>query len=196
MVYRIQAAVQRSLCCGRSCYLALKGDAALTTSYRAILAGDRPTATVFANRSKARSNRIWKMHCSMRKRLSHSTLNPILNTSRSMQRFMTHNVIEAFQVMLSILDSALDTQMRVSLSKQSQRRCSPDRPFSTRKRPTLSIQHFHWAIMRSRGKIDAFKTSAEYEELLSSTLTHADLQMEHIKDVVVTYFCYVILSHR
>lgn len=47
--------------------------------------------------------------------------------------------------------------------------------------------------MRSKGKIDAFKTSAEYEELLSSTLTHADLQMEHIKDVVTTYFRYVML---
>ncbi|KAG2361244.1 hypothetical protein BDR07DRAFT_1486122 [Suillus spraguei] len=47
-------------------------------------------------------------------------------------------------------------------------------------------------------QISAFKMSAEYKELLSSTMKHAGLRTEHIKDVVLVeiYFRYVMLSHR
>ena len=49
----------------------------------------------------------------------------------------------------------------------------------------------------NRGEqIHIFKTSATYKELLSSTIKHADLRMEHIDDVVTTYFRCVMLSHR
>ncbi|OAX31292.1 hypothetical protein K503DRAFT_814058 [Rhizopogon vinicolor AM-OR11-026] len=47
-----------------------------------------------------------------------------------------------------------------------------------------------------QAQINAFKTSAEYEELVSSTMKHADLRMERIENAVVTYFRYVMLSHR
>jgi hypothetical protein len=45
-------------------------------------------------------------------------------------------------------------------------------------------------------QIRTFKTSIEYKELLSSTIMHRDLQTKHIEDVVMTYFRYVMLSHR
>ncbi|KAG2357195.1 heterokaryon incompatibility protein-domain-containing protein, partial [Suillus spraguei] len=38
--------------------------------------------------------------------------------------------------------------------------------------------------------------SAEYKELLSSTMKHEDLQMQRIRDAVAMYFRYVMLSHR
>ncbi|KAG2367075.1 heterokaryon incompatibility protein-domain-containing protein [Suillus spraguei] len=45
-------------------------------------------------------------------------------------------------------------------------------------------------------QINAFKASAEYKELLSSTTKHSDLKTERIADVVGTYFRCVLLSHR
>ena len=44
--------------------------------------------------------------------------------------------------------------------------------------------------------INAFKTSAKYKELLSSTIESAHLREERIRDAVETFFLYVMLSHR
>jgi hypothetical protein len=38
--------------------------------------------------------------------------------------------------------------------------------------------------------------SIEYKELVSSTITHQDLPMKHIEEVVMTYLQYATLSHR
>ncbi|KAG1719759.1 heterokaryon incompatibility protein-domain-containing protein [Suillus lakei] len=45
-------------------------------------------------------------------------------------------------------------------------------------------------------QISAFKTTTAYHELLSSMMTHPDLPMERVTEVVATYFRYVMLSHR
>ena len=45
-------------------------------------------------------------------------------------------------------------------------------------------------------QIDAFTTSIQYKELLSLTMKHADLHLERINEVVLTYFRYAMLSHR
>ncbi|KAJ8596598.1 hypothetical protein M405DRAFT_135145 [Rhizopogon salebrosus TDB-379] len=45
-------------------------------------------------------------------------------------------------------------------------------------------------------QIDAFKTSTQYKELLSLTIKHADRRSERIKEAILTYFCYAMLSHR
>jgi len=45
-------------------------------------------------------------------------------------------------------------------------------------------------------RIDAFKTSSEFKELLLTTMMHADLHMEHLQEVVATYFHFAMLSHR
>src|SRR6267154_1098734 len=44
--------------------------------------------------------------------------------------------------------------------------------------------------------INTFKTSAEYKELLLSTMVHEDLRMERIQGAVLMYFRFVMLSHR
>ncbi|KAG2360724.1 hypothetical protein BDR07DRAFT_1411764 [Suillus spraguei] len=45
-------------------------------------------------------------------------------------------------------------------------------------------------------QISAFKTSSEYNDLLSSIMTHPDFPVGTIADTVATYFRYVMLSHR
>ncbi|KAG1741840.1 uncharacterized protein EDB91DRAFT_1336214 [Suillus paluster] len=45
-------------------------------------------------------------------------------------------------------------------------------------------------------QLKTFKLSTEYKELLSFITKHADLRMEHIKEVVAMYFRCVLLSHR
>src|SRR6267154_6247003 len=45
-------------------------------------------------------------------------------------------------------------------------------------------------------RIDAFKTSSEFKELLSSTMMRGDLQMERLQELVATYFHFAMLSHR
>ncbi|KAG1835786.1 hypothetical protein DFJ58DRAFT_750031 [Suillus subalutaceus] len=45
-------------------------------------------------------------------------------------------------------------------------------------------------------QIRTFKSSIEYKELVSSTITHSDFRTKRIKEVVMTYFQYAMLSHR
>src|SRR6267154_516619 len=45
-------------------------------------------------------------------------------------------------------------------------------------------------------QIHSFKTSAEYKKLLSSTMMQEDLRIKRIRDVVSTYFRFVMLSHK
>ncbi|KAG2118688.1 uncharacterized protein F5147DRAFT_800738 [Suillus discolor] len=45
-------------------------------------------------------------------------------------------------------------------------------------------------------QICTFKTSTEYKELVSSTIMHRDIQMKRIEEVAMSYFRYVMLSHR
>jgi hypothetical protein len=45
-------------------------------------------------------------------------------------------------------------------------------------------------------QIHAFTTTMEYKKLLSVTMKHANLRMEHIQEVVVTFFQYAMPSYR
>ncbi|KAG2335443.1 hypothetical protein BDR05DRAFT_1006807, partial [Suillus weaverae] len=45
-------------------------------------------------------------------------------------------------------------------------------------------------------QIRTFKSSIEYRELVSSTITRQDIQMKRVEEVVKSYFQYVMLSHR
>jgi hypothetical protein len=44
-------------------------------------------------------------------------------------------------------------------------------------------------------QISAFMKSTEYKEILSSSMTHAPLQMGPIEEAVAKYFSWVMLSH-
>jgi hypothetical protein len=45
-------------------------------------------------------------------------------------------------------------------------------------------------------QINAFKTSTQYQELLSLTIKRADRRSERIKEAILMYFRYAMLSHR
>jgi hypothetical protein len=45
-------------------------------------------------------------------------------------------------------------------------------------------------------QISTFRSSIEYTELVSSAITHRDIDMKRVKDVVMSYFRYVMLSHK
>ncbi|KAG2359527.1 hypothetical protein BDR07DRAFT_1336714 [Suillus spraguei] len=110
--------------------------------------------------------------------------------------------IEAFKSMLFKLENAPDTQTR----KLRQQYINPSEV-------EVAIQEIikaqlddapHRLLSTSTGRlcdrevqISAFKTSTEYKELLSSSLSvHIDLRKERIRDVVAMYFRCVTLSHR
>jgi hypothetical protein len=62
--------------------------------------------------------------------------------------------------------------------------------------PHRLINTFTGRLCSREVQINAFRMSAEYKELLSSTMGHSDLQVERIRDAVAMYFRYVMLSHR
>ncbi|KAG1776044.1 hypothetical protein EV702DRAFT_1269102 [Suillus placidus] len=100
--------------------------------------------------------------------------------------------------MLSKFENAPDTQTR----KLRQQYVNAERAIQETTKAQLNdaphrlLNTFTGRLCNREVQIDAFKTSTEYKELLSSTLVHVDLRMEHIKDVVETYFHCVTLSHR
>ncbi|KAG2356034.1 hypothetical protein BDR07DRAFT_1424360 [Suillus spraguei] len=109
--------------------------------------------------------------------------------------------IEAFQIMLLKLDEAPDPQIQ----RLYQTYISPFEAESAIRKvlnahfddaPLRLINTSNGRLCGREAQIDAFKTSAEYKELLASILRNSDLQLEHIKDVVATYFRWVMLSHR
>ncbi|KAG1789642.1 uncharacterized protein HD556DRAFT_1311230 [Suillus plorans] len=51
-------------------------------------------------------------------------------------------------------------------------------------------------VDREETQIGTFKMSTQYKELVSSTITHVDLHIEHIEEVVKKYLQYAMLSHR
>jgi hypothetical protein len=125
--------------------------------------------------------------------------------------------IEAFNIMLSKLENTPDTEttstphiahpstlltLGLDLRQQYVSPCEVDGAIEASIKAQLDNAP-HRLIDTSTGRlcnreaqINAFKMSAEYKEFLSSTMMHADLQMERIQDVVAMYFRYVMLSHR
>ncbi|KAG1776070.1 heterokaryon incompatibility protein-domain-containing protein [Suillus placidus] len=103
--------------------------------------------------------------------------------------------------MLSKLENAPDTQTR-KLRQQYINPSEAERDIRVTinaqldNAPRRLLNTFTRRLCDRVGQINAFKTSTEYKELLSSTLVHVDLRMERIKDVVEKYFRYVTLSHR
>ncbi|KAG2336506.1 hypothetical protein BDR05DRAFT_953303 [Suillus weaverae] len=100
--------------------------------------------------------------------------------------------------MLSKLDNAPETKLR-------QRFVSPSEADGAIRRLTythlddapLRLLDTHTGRLCDReAQINAFKSSTEYKELLSSILKRAELRMADIQDVVMAYFRCVMLSHR
>ncbi|KAG2360649.1 heterokaryon incompatibility protein-domain-containing protein [Suillus spraguei] len=109
--------------------------------------------------------------------------------------------IAAFQTMLSILDNACDAESQ----KLRQQYLSPSEVDRTIQKvisvqlenaPLRVLDTTTGLLCNRETQIHTFKSSTEYSELVSSTITHRDIDMKRIEGVVGTYFRYAMLSHR
>ncbi|KAG1758668.1 heterokaryon incompatibility protein-domain-containing protein [Suillus occidentalis] len=161
------------------------------------------TSTIVANRSNARLD---KMFCGddMQKVIK---VEPSSRVVYQLKHMVLHvarrysEAIKAFQTMLVKLNSAHDTQIR----KLREKYISPSKAESDIQKSIdaqlyiAPLRLFNTTTGRlcDRGaQISAFKESTEYNELLSSVMTHTDLPVGYVADAVATYFHYVMLSHR
>jgi hypothetical protein len=125
--------------------------------------------------------------------------------------------IETFHTMLSILDNAPDVQTRSKflithsytcltlspeLRQQYLRSSEVERAIrrvigARLNNAPLRVLDTNTGLLCNREtQIDTFQTSTQYKALVSSTITHVDLHVEHIEEVVKRYLQYAMLSHR
>ncbi|KAG1800323.1 uncharacterized protein HD556DRAFT_1524880 [Suillus plorans] len=194
--------------------LATKGDDALAAGnydraielYSVAIDLDLATDGIFANRSKARSQKmLWDD--ALLDAQTVIKLTPLSHIGYELGYTALHGAhrydeaIDTFQTMLFKLENAPDTQIQ-KLRQQYVHPSEADGAIQQTVKAQLDdaphrlLNTFTGRLCNREAQIDAFKASPEYKELLSSTLMHADLRMEHIKDVVASYFCCVTLSHR
>ncbi|KAG1780745.1 hypothetical protein EV702DRAFT_1042967 [Suillus placidus] len=145
--------------------------------------------------------------CALDEALKVIKLTPSSHIGHQLQHAALHGAqrydeaIDAFQIMLSKLENAPDMQTR-KLRQQYINPSEAERAIQESIKAQLDdaphrlLNTFTGRLCDGEAQINAFKTSTEYKELLSSTLVHADLRMERIQDVVATYFRCVTLSHR
>ncbi|KAG2095304.1 RNA dependent RNA polymerase-domain-containing protein [Suillus discolor] len=97
--------------------------------------------------------------------------------------------IETFHTMLSILDNAPDVQTR-KLRQQYLRSSEVERAIrrvigARLNNAPLRVLDTNTGLLCNREtQIDTFQTSTQYKALVSSTITHVDLHVEHIEEVV------------
>ncbi|KAG2338552.1 hypothetical protein BDR05DRAFT_969113 [Suillus weaverae] len=174
--------------------------------YSAAIDLDSVTDTIFANRSKARSGKmLWDDALLDAEKVIE--LNPSSYFGYRLKHAVLHDAhrydeaTEAFKIMLSKLENAPDTET-TNLRKQYVSPSEAEEAIEESIKAQLDdapyrlLDTFTGRLCDREVQIDAFKTSTEYKELLSSTLVHADLQMKRIQDVVAMFFRYVMLSHR
>ncbi|KAG2359514.1 hypothetical protein BDR07DRAFT_1414832, partial [Suillus spraguei] len=194
--------------------LAAVGDDALAAGnydraiefYSAAIDLDLANDTVFANRSRARSGKmLWDDALLDTEKVIE--LNPSSYIGYQLKHAVLHDAqrydeaIEAFRNMSSKLENDPDMQtrnLRLHYTTPSKVEGAIEEAikFQLDNAPHRLINTFTGRLCNREAQIIAFGMSAEYKELLSSTMKHADLQTERIQDVVAMYFRYVMLSHR
>ncbi|KAG2136880.1 hypothetical protein BD769DRAFT_1664431 [Suillus cothurnatus] len=163
------------------------------------------SGTIFANRSKAKLEQyLWQDALLDAQKVIE--LEPSSHVGYQLKHMALHGAqryieaIEAFQIMLAKLDSARGMQIR----KLRDKYVSPSRAEGVIRKfidvqlhtTPLRLLNTNTGLLCDReAQIGAFKTTAEYEQLLLSIMKHADLPMEHIADTVSKYFRYAMLSH-
>ncbi|KAG0709236.1 hypothetical protein DFH29DRAFT_1074959 [Suillus ampliporus] len=190
------------------------GDAALTASdydtaiesYSAAIDLNSASDTILANRSKARLGiLLWEDALLDADKVIE--LNPSSHVGYQLKYAALHGAqrydeaIEAFQMMLSKLDGAPDTQIR----KFHDQYVSPSKAAGLIQNaigvqldaaPLRLLNTATGLVCDREAQISAFKTSTEYTELLLLTVKHPDLRMERIAEAVAMYFRCAMLSHR
>ncbi|KAG1790602.1 uncharacterized protein HD556DRAFT_1488069 [Suillus plorans] len=193
---------------------AANGDSALAANdydraidlYSAIINLNSASDVVFAKRSKAKLGKMLWMEALLDAQkvieldsLSYLGYNLKHAALHGAERY--DEAIETFQTMLSILDNAPDVQTR-KLHQQYLRPSEVERAIrrvidARLDNAPLRVLDTNTGLLCDREmQIGAFKISAQYKELVSSTITHADLHIEHIEEVVKRYLLYAMLSHR
>ncbi|KAG2339568.1 hypothetical protein BDR05DRAFT_1003235 [Suillus weaverae] len=191
-----------------------KGDTALAASdydraielYSAVIDLDSASDAVFAKRSKARLGKmLWPEALLDAQKVTE--LNSLSYLGYNLKHAALHGAqrydeaIQAFRIMLSKLDNVPDTETR----KLHQQYLSPSEVDRDIRKviddqlvnAPLRILDTTTGLLCSREvQIGTFKSSREYSELVSSTITHRDIEMKRIKEVVMSYFRYAMLSHR
>ncbi|KAG0700213.1 hypothetical protein DFH29DRAFT_1056384 [Suillus ampliporus] len=191
------------------------GDAALAASdydkaidlYTLLINLSLASDTVFAHRSKASAEKmLWNDALLDAQKVVE--LNPSSHVGYLLKHTALHGAqrydeaIEAFQMMLAKLDSAHDMQIR----KLREQYVSPSEAEGAIRKvinvqldtaPLRLLSTATGLLCDREAQISAFKMSTEYNGLLLSlTMKHPDIRMEHITEVVATYFRCVMLSHR
>ncbi|KAG2153443.1 uncharacterized protein EDB93DRAFT_1248716 [Suillus bovinus] len=194
--------------------LAASGDAALVAGdydraielYSAAIDLDLATGTIFANRSKARSGKmLWDDALLDAEKVIE--LDPSSYFGYQLKHAVLHGAhrydeaIEVFKIMFSKLENTPVSQTQ-NLRQQylspseAERAIEDSIKVQLDNAPHRLINTSTGRLCNREAQIDAFKTSTEYKELLSSTLVHVKLPMKRIQEVVAMYFRYVMLSHR
>ncbi|KAG1795474.1 uncharacterized protein HD556DRAFT_388554 [Suillus plorans] len=190
------------------------GDTALAASdydraidlYSAVIDLNSASYAIFVKRSKAKLGKmLWTEALLDAQKVTE--LNSLSYVGYSLKYAALHGAqrydeaMQAFEVMLSKLDNAPDNETR----KLRQQYLSPSQVDRVIRKiidakldnaPLRVIDTTSGLLCDRETQILTFKTSIEYKELVSSTIAHRDIQMKHVKEVVTTYFQYVMLSHR
>ncbi|KAG1793170.1 uncharacterized protein HD556DRAFT_524563 [Suillus plorans] len=190
------------------------GDAALAASdfdraidlYSAAIDLDSGSYVFFVNRSRAKlGKRLWEE--ALLDAQKATELNPsshvgyeLMHTAlRGAQRY--DEAIEAFKIMLSKLDHSPEAHIR---DLRQQYVCPSEAEDAIQRAVWIELEYAPLRLLSTStgllcdrvAQINAFKTSAEYNELISFSTKDSNLRAERIKDVVATYFRCVLLSHR
>ncbi|KAG1786035.1 uncharacterized protein HD556DRAFT_1508452 [Suillus plorans] len=191
-----------------------KGDTALAAGdfnraidlYSAVTDLTSPSYVVFEKRSQAKLGKMLWMEALLDAQKV-IQLNPSSHIGYKLKHAAFHGAqrydeaISAFETMLSKLDDAPDTETR----KLRQQYLSPyevDRAIrkvidaQLDNAPLRVLDTTTGLLCDREAQIRIFKSSTEYMELLSSTITHRDIQVKRIEEVVMPCFQYVMLSHR
>ncbi|KAG2354961.1 WD40-repeat-containing domain protein [Suillus spraguei] len=111
------------------------------------------------------------------------------------------HAFEAFKIMLSKLDNAPDPeirQLRQQYVSPSEVEDAIRRAIDTQLKnaPLRLINTYTGRLCNRDAQNDAFIGSTQYKELLYSSVIHAPLKTELIREAVEKYFGWVMLSHR
>ncbi|KAG1726975.1 uncharacterized protein EDB91DRAFT_899684 [Suillus paluster] len=190
------------------------GDTALAASdydtaielYSVVIDMDSANDVIFANRSKAKlEKRLWDDALLDAQKVIE--LNPSSHVGYEVKHTALHRTqrydeaIEAFEMMISKLESATDTQIQ----KLREQYINPSEAAAVIQKaihvqlniiPLRLLNTATGLLCDREAQISAFKTRTEYKELLSSTMKHPELRAEHITEAVAAYFRCVMLSHK
>ncbi|KAG1789554.1 uncharacterized protein HD556DRAFT_778316 [Suillus plorans] len=190
------------------------GDIALAASeydraidlYSAAIALDSASDIVFANRSKAKLEKmLWEEAVLDAQKVTE--LNPSSHVGYQLTHTALHGAkrydeaIEAFTIMLSKLDDAPEVQIR---SLRQQYVCPSQAEDAIRRAVWIELENAPLRLLNTStgllcdraAQLNSFKMSSEYNELITFPTKDSNLRTQRIKDVVATYFRCVLLSHR